>query len=428
MTETIAEPRQPETWVSTDPGIVTWRTFLQAHATVIRRIEADLESEGQLSLADLDVLIQLARAEGHRLRMSELAEVVLLSRSGMTRRIDRLEASGLVRRHECAADRRGSYAAITETGLDRLREARPVHLRGIDEHFVSRLTADDLAALSAVLAKIVPLDDRPGRQELLTPPSRPGEPRPLGTLYAGTSGFAYPAWSPAFYPPGSRADDLLRFYAARLPACELNNTFYQRPTEAKVRSWLAATPPEFRFAVKGQRGATMRALLQDAPGSVAWLTESIRPFGERLGTVLYRVPEDVQRTDERLAALLDAWPRDLPLTMEFQHPSWLIDEVFDLLRQHGATVCATELDTDPEPPTLRLTGRFLYVRLRRSTYTEAEIEAWAMRFVPFLDAGHDVFVFFRHDDEGLAPGRAMTLRAAVARARPADRSAWDRSA
>jgi DNA-binding MarR family transcriptional regulator len=161
MTDTTAPPRPSESWISTDPGIVTWRTFLQAHATVIRRLEADLESEGQLSLADLDVLLQLARAESHRLRMSELADEVLLSRSGMTRRIDRLEASGLVRRHECAADRRGAYAAITETGLERLREARPAHLRGITMHFVSKLTAEDLEAMRAVLAKVIPLDDRP---------------------------------------------------------------------------------------------------------------------------------------------------------------------------------------------------------------------------------------------------------------------------
>jgi uncharacterized protein YecE (DUF72 family) len=167
----------------------------------------------------------------------------------------------------------------------------------------------------------------------------------------------------------------------------------------------------------------MRALLQDAPGSVAWLTESIRPFGERLGTVLYRVPENVHRADERLAALLEAWPRDVPLTMEFQDNSWLVDEVFDLLQSRDATVCATELDEDPEPPMLRLTGRFLYVRLRRTTYTEPEIDAWARRFVPFLDAGHDVFAFFRHDDEGLAPGRAIQLQAAVGRFRMANRSA-----
>src|SRR5207253_7451410 len=167
----------------------------------------------------------------------------------------------------------------------------------------------------------------PIRERLLGAPADHPQGHGLGRpgdLYAGTSGFAYPAWSPAFYPPGTRPNDLLRYYASRLPACELNNTFYQRPTEAKVRAWLAATPPAFRFSVKGQRGATMRALMVDAPGSVAWLIESIRPFGERLGTVLYRVPENAPRTDDRLRALLAAWPRDVPLTMEFRDPSWLV--------------------------------------------------------------------------------------------------------
>jgi DNA-binding MarR family transcriptional regulator len=127
---------------------------------VIRRLEADLEADGQLSLADLDVLIQLANVDGGRLRMSELADNVLLSRSGMTRRIDRLEASGLVQRHECAADRRGAFAGITDAGLERLERARPTHLRGIQEHFIDRFSADDLDTLRDALSKVIPADDR----------------------------------------------------------------------------------------------------------------------------------------------------------------------------------------------------------------------------------------------------------------------------
>lgn len=141
-------------------GVDTWRTFLQAHATVVRRLEAELEADGQVSLADLDVLLQLAGAQGHRLRMSELAETVLLSRSGMTRRIDRLEAAGLVQRHECAADRRGAFAGITASGLERLRRARPTQMRGIEEHFISRLSDGDLVALRDALSKLIPPDDR----------------------------------------------------------------------------------------------------------------------------------------------------------------------------------------------------------------------------------------------------------------------------
>jgi DNA-binding MarR family transcriptional regulator len=129
----------------------------------MRRLEAELEADGQVSLADLDVLIQLAHADSRKLRMSELADTVLLSRSGMTRRIDRLEAAGLVRRHECAADRRGAYAGITEAGLERLHRARPTHQRGIEEHFVSRLDDAELRAIREALTKLIPPDDRPAQ-------------------------------------------------------------------------------------------------------------------------------------------------------------------------------------------------------------------------------------------------------------------------
>ena len=236
-----------------------------------------------------------------------------------------------------------------------------------------------------------------------------------GRLYAGTSGFAYPGWSPAFYPPATRPAEFLRIYAAQLRACELNNTFYQRPTETKVRAWLAATPPDFRFSVKGQRGATMRALVGDAPESVAWLLESIAPFGQRLGSVLYRVPANVPRNDERLRGLLAVWPREIPLTLEFQDPSWLVDEVLAMLRDHGAVLCATDLDENPDPPSLHLTGAFLYLRLRRIGYAESELNGWAARITPFLEAGHDVYAFFKHDEAGEAPRLALALMAATDR-------------
>jgi DNA-binding MarR family transcriptional regulator len=155
MTDTLVEA--PPLRLERDrPGFEAWRTFLGAHAAIMRRLEADLDAEGPVSLADFDVLIQLATAPGGKLRMSELADQVLLSRSGMTRRIDRLETAGLVRRTECSLDRRGSYATITPAGLERLQDAEPTHVRGIHEHFVSKLTARDLATIEAALGKLLP--------------------------------------------------------------------------------------------------------------------------------------------------------------------------------------------------------------------------------------------------------------------------------
>jgi uncharacterized protein YecE (DUF72 family) len=236
-----------------------------------------------------------------------------------------------------------------------------------------------------------------------------------GILRVGTSGFAYPGWSPRFYPAGLRPAALLGHYATRLSACELNNTYYQQPTAAKVDAWLAATPSDFRFAVKAQRGGSYRSLQVDPVASVPWLTESLRRFGERLGTVLFRVPDGVARSDERLAALLAAWPRDLPLTMEFQDPSWHVDEVFSILAEAGAAICATELPDEPEPPTLRRSGPSLYLRLRRHDYSSAELAAWADRLEPFLADGLDAFVFFRHDDVGRGAELAIEFAELAAR-------------
>lgn len=232
---------------------------------------------------------------------------------------------------------------------------------------------------------------------------------PIGTLHVGTSGFAYPNWAPLFYPAGIRSADLLGSYATRLPACELNNSYYRQPTRERISSWVAATPESFRFTVKAQRGGSIRALVDDPAGTLPWLTGSLDAFGVRLGAVLYRVPREIERSDAQLARLLAAWPSTLPLAVEFQHASWHVDEVLDLLRSRSVAICATELDTDPEPPTIRLTGQFLYLRLRRTAYAPAELEAWAARVVPFLEAGTDVFAFFRHDERGESAVRAMEL-------------------
>jgi uncharacterized protein YecE (DUF72 family) len=159
-------------------------------------------------------------------------------------------------------------------------------------------------------------------------------------------------------------------------------------------------------------------------------------FGDRLGAVLFRVPAEIRRdgpwvggdiavADARLAAFLAAWPLTIPLVVELQDPSWHVDETFAAMRAAGATLCTTELPPegvegaiapggaanggesagDPEPPIIRRTGSFLYLRLRRHDYSPAALDAWAARIEPFLAVGDDVYVFFRHD----AVGRAAEL-------------------
>jgi DNA-binding MarR family transcriptional regulator len=136
-------------------GLRAWRSLLRAHATLVRQLETDLEKETGLPLADFDVLAQLAEAGGE-LRMGELADRALISRSGMTRRVARLVAEGLVRRANAGADARGVVVVLTDAGVARLTETAPVHLRGVRDLFVARLNDQELAVLKTALDKVTP--------------------------------------------------------------------------------------------------------------------------------------------------------------------------------------------------------------------------------------------------------------------------------
>ena len=137
------------------PNLDDWRTFLQAHALLSRRLDDELRAEHGMSLAEYDALVQLAHAPGHRLRMNQLADRVLLSRSGVTRLVDRLVADGLVTRTMCTTDARGAEAVITIAGVQRLRSATGTHLRGVARYFVGPLSSDELAALGRTLGTVV---------------------------------------------------------------------------------------------------------------------------------------------------------------------------------------------------------------------------------------------------------------------------------
>ena len=145
----------PTSALLTEAELGAWRAFLRAHAQITRALEADLVAEHDLPLPSYDVLLQLAESPGRRLRMTELADRVLLSRSGLTRLVDRLEREGLVERAACPNDARGTHAVLTDAGLDRLRGAAPTHLRGVAEHVTGRLTADEVGQLRALMQKLL---------------------------------------------------------------------------------------------------------------------------------------------------------------------------------------------------------------------------------------------------------------------------------
>ena len=143
-----------KTTALTDPELDAWRGLLRAHARATRLLDAELTAERALPLGSYEVLLHLAAAPGRRMRMTDLANSVLLSRSGVTRLVDRLERDGLLRRESCPSDLRGTNAVLTEDGLARLRAAATVHLRGVREHVTGRFDEDELRTLAALLGRI----------------------------------------------------------------------------------------------------------------------------------------------------------------------------------------------------------------------------------------------------------------------------------
>lgn len=134
--------------------LAAWRELLTCHARITRRLARELEERRGLPLAWYDVLVHLSEAQDGRLRMQDLAGAVLFSRSGLTRLADRMERTGLLRREQCADDRRGTFAVLTPAGRSALRRAMPVHLRGVEQHFARQLGDADVRRLRAVLAKL----------------------------------------------------------------------------------------------------------------------------------------------------------------------------------------------------------------------------------------------------------------------------------
>lgn len=163
---TVSEPAaRPLT--ARDPRLAPWRAFLLAHARVARRLDEELRAEHDISFAEYDALLTIAQSPDRRIRMGQLAEGVLLSKSGVTRLIDRLVSDGLVERSACLADARGAEAVLTDRGLTRLRAASETHLLGISEHFLAVVDPADLDAVERSMAAVArqagPGGDDPAR-------------------------------------------------------------------------------------------------------------------------------------------------------------------------------------------------------------------------------------------------------------------------
>ena len=228
-------------------------------------------------------------------------------------------------------------------------------------------------------------------------------------IRVGTSGWSYKEWKGVFYPADLPPDDMLRFYVTRLQTVEINNSFYRIPREKVLMDWAAQVPPEFSFVLKASRRITHINRLATDDDSLAYFMRTVNVLGDRLGPTLFQCPPSLRLDLERLRAFLALVPRTWRAALEFRHASWFTDEVYQLLREHDAALVAAEEDEDATP--LVPTASWGYIRLRRTLYQPAELEAWAARIQsqPWAEA----YVFLKHDEEGGTGPEAATALAAM---------------
>jgi len=219
-------------------------------------------------------------------------------------------------------------------------------------------------------------------------------------LYVGTSGYSYKGWKGSFYPEKIPAGDMLSYYSARLPAVELNNTFYRLPQRSMVESWRTQVPESFRFSVKASQRITHFKRLKEAAAETKYMLETVSALEDRLGVVLFQLPPNMKKDLERLETFLQELPNDTPAAFEFRHPTWFDDDVIELLRSRNRALCVSDTD---ELPTSHIdkTADWGYLRLRRVHYSETDLAEWLKRIE--AQQWKTVYVFFKHEDEGTGP-------------------------
>jgi uncharacterized protein YecE (DUF72 family) len=236
----------------------------------------------------------------------------------------------------------------------------------------------------------------------------------------GCSGWNYAHWRELVYPKGLPARRWLAYYAELFDTVEVNNTFYRLPRRESVAAWIAETPPGFLFAVKASRYLTHMKRLTDLGRGVERFYERIDPLvrSPKMGPVLWQLPENFHRDEERLGSALASLPPGRHC-FEFRHPSWFTPEIYELLRAHGV---ALVIGDHPERPfqSNELTAGWTFIRFhygsrgRGGNYSERELGEWARRIEGWRESA-DVYAYFNNDWKGYAVVNALLLRKMIER-------------
>jgi uncharacterized protein YecE (DUF72 family) len=233
-------------------------------------------------------------------------------------------------------------------------------------------------------------------------------------IWVGTSGYNYPEWKGSFYPADLPAAKMLPYYAERFPTVEINYTFYRMPNEKLTAGWAAQTPSPFKLTLKAPRRITHDSRLRNSADLVENFCRVASTLGDKLGALLFQLPPNLKKD----LALFDAFLSDLPprvcAAFEFRHASWFDDEVFARLKAKNLALCVADSEKLTTP--FEVTADYAYFRLRDEGYAASDIARWADEVKEKTAACRDVFVYFKHEEEGKGPefGRLFLERLASA--------------
>jgi uncharacterized protein YecE (DUF72 family) len=230
----------------------------------------------------------------------------------------------------------------------------------------------------------------------------------MARYWIGTSGYSYKQWKGRFYPDGLPDAEMLRYYAERFAAVEINYTFYRFATVRQLQSWAKETPEHFTFALKAPRRITHELRLRDAADLAGDFCETAGALKQKLGALLFQLPPFLKRDTPRLEDFLHQLPPGFKVAFEFRNPTWFCDETYETLRRFGVALCVVESPDRTVP--MEITADFGYFRLRQPDYTDATLAECAARIQAAAGQWQDVFVYFKHENDAQGPALATKLR------------------
>ena len=227
-------------------------------------------------------------------------------------------------------------------------------------------------------------------------------------ILVGTSGYNYPEWKGSFYPSDLPAAKMLPYYAERFSTVEINYTFYRMPTAKLVTGWAAQVPADFRFTLKAPRRITHDRKLRDVADPLRAFLDAASELGPKLGALLFQLPPTFKKDLAALDDFLGTMPPRVCGAFEFRHDSWLDEEVYARLRDRNLALCIADSETRRTP--IIATADYAYLRLRDEGYQAPDIAAWADSIRDLSTRCTDVFVYFKHEDEGKGPEFGRMLK------------------